>query len=762
MGGAVKSRSRDRQIAVKRKGSNKCSNPEEKRALAVIAKQEKILEDLQKAGRRLQSPMTAGKTSVQHPVFRSQDAAAADADSRKARSKQDSAEVRITIKVLFNGLPREQQDEALWDGHGGTISEIRKKMGDAAPDPRTVRGVLKDLAQGETDVASKPNGGGRCPIFTKGEMAVAAECLADGLSQTQALLEVNALRQTANKPLARTRKAVGTAMRECGVQSRRRRTEKVGSTDENGTWAKARDAQCTQFDGQLLRADMERAETAATVAHALVLTTKRAATMAAGLTRSAAERASAALRHAEAKAAAADAAVVAARAAVREIRMPLAPAPVATALQQPAVAVAIATLCCVAPTGATALVPAAAPAPIVCCAPLPNPVVFAPPPIHLDGVLWLDEHHQKCRLGLTSKFDHSIPRGPDGRFLPEEEGGKYTEWRNEKVPKHAKEARGLFGVAMRIAPDGTETGVRMMPYNYTEKTVVGVDNFEKQLRAEVDRVWRECGVKSNKGCWAKHRAGAADLPGKMYEKRYGSGWRTVVVETLRTKGVVCIIELMDHAIAQGNTIFEGTRHAHTWLLYHDHLSQWWEAGAQQHLASRGFKDRQVRCWGDVNYGTTYYQKLTGNSPELMPLDSNLFSDFKIAVSAHVVQTGILPNEDERKFKMGTPKELWSTMERVWEVAPTSERIVQDIMRWPVAVRAIVAARGTIVPELDNRHGRRKAPKPPAHLHPDAHAAAVVRRARNEEILAKYEELDAGNARLTLEEEADEAEGESEA
>ena len=54
MGGAVKSRSRDRQIAVKRKGSNKCSNPEEKRALAVIAKQEKILEDLQKAGRPLQ------------------------------------------------------------------------------------------------------------------------------------------------------------------------------------------------------------------------------------------------------------------------------------------------------------------------------------------------------------------------------------------------------------------------------------------------------------------------------------------------------------------------------------------------------------------------------------------------------------------------------------------------------------------------------------------------------------------------------------
>ena len=162
--------------------------------------------------------------------------------------------MRITIKVLFNGLPREQQDEALWDGHGGTIAEIRKKMGDAAPDARTVRGVLKDLAKGETDVASKPNEGGRRPVLSSGERAVAAECVCDGLSHTQTMHEINALRHAAQKPLIKSRVPIATAERACGVQSRRRRKDKVGSTDENGTWARERHAQCTQFDGQLLRA----------------------------------------------------------------------------------------------------------------------------------------------------------------------------------------------------------------------------------------------------------------------------------------------------------------------------------------------------------------------------------------------------------------------------------------------------------------------------------------------------------------------------
>jgi hypothetical protein len=47
------------------------------------------------------------------------------------------------------------------------------------------------------------------------------------------------------------------------------------------------------------------------------------------------------------------------------------------------------------------------------------------------------------------------------------------------------------------------------------------------------------------------------------------------------------------------------------------------------------------------------------------------------------------------------------MKKTWAVSPTSERIVQDILRWPKALRAIIEAEGAVVPFLDNRKGRRK-------------------------------------------------------
>eukprot|EP00966_Prymnesium_polylepis_P033256 773571-Prymnesium_polylepis.1 len=54
------------------------------------------------------------------------------------------------------------------------------------------------------------------------------------------------------------------------------------------------------------------------------------------------------------------------------------------------------------------------------------------------------------------------------------------------------------------------------------------------------------------------------------------------------------------------------------------------------------------------------------------------------------------------------------MEATWasDTAVTSDRIVEDILRWPAALAAIIAAKGAKVPELDNRQGRRT--DAPAH------------------------------------------------
>lgn len=104
-------------------------------------------------------------------------------------------------------------------------------------------------------------------------------------------------------------------------------------------------------------------------------------------------------------------------------------------------------------------------------------------------------------------------------------------------------------------------------------------------------------------------------------------------------------------------------------------------------------------------GTRYAGKLVGNSPELMPLDSNLFADLEYAIKQHCAITHDLPKGDPRKFSLGTPTEVWSAMIRSWETI-RSERIATDIKRWERALGMIVQYQGAIVPELNNRHGRR--------------------------------------------------------
>eukprot|EP00966_Prymnesium_polylepis_P328428 7384231-Prymnesium_polylepis.1 len=57
------------------------------------------------------------------------------------------------------------------------------------------------------------------------------------------------------------------------------------------------------------------------------------------------------------------------------------------------------------------------------------------------------------------------------------------------------------------------------------------------------------------------------------------------------------------------------------------------------------------------------------------------------------------------------------MERLWDILPSSERIVEDISALPVAISKIIAARGAVVPELDNRKGRRSVLRD-TPVHPD--------------------------------------------
>ena len=99
----------------------------------------------------------------------------------------------------------------------------------------------------------------------------------------------------------------------------------------------------------------------------------------------------------------------------------------------------------------------------------------------------------------------------------------------------------------------------------------------------------------------------------------------------------------------------------------------------------------------------YRDKLMGDSPELMPLDSTLFGDQIEWVAWLVVSTALLPEKEQ--YSMGSPNEAWRTMVDAWTQVPES-RIVEDIDRFVVALERIIEAKGAYVADCDLRKGHR--------------------------------------------------------
>jgi hypothetical protein len=116
----------------------------------------------------------------------------------------------------------------------------------------------------------------------------------------------------------------------------------------------------------------------------------------------------------------------------------------------------------------------------------------------------------------------------------------------------------------------------------------------------------------------------------------------------------------------------------------------------------------MRCLGQTNHGTRYQGKVVGDSPEFCRgLDAYGFSDFKRSTEKMRALTSGYDIDDPQRFNFGTPKEVWSTMERCWtHCAPTSARIIADIMDFPRVLEIVIRQRGAVVPEIQLRHGHR--------------------------------------------------------
>jgi hypothetical protein len=132
-------------------------------------------------------------------------------------------------------------------------------------------------------------------------------------------------------------------------------------------------------------------------------------------------------------------------------------------------------------------------------------------PLFLHGIVWWDEYHKKIRLGFASKHEARVARDPETRKPTSvADGGVFPEPKPSTTVKFPGEARGGFGVAMRKKEDGEYEGVRCEPFDYTNKWIVGVKEYEEKRKAELHRV--------------KGLAGQWGAVGKGYKERWPNTW----------------------------------------------------------------------------------------------------------------------------------------------------------------------------------------------------------------------------------------------
>jgi hypothetical protein len=166
---------------------------------------------------------------------------------------------------------------------------------------------------------------------------------------------------------------------------------------------------------------------------------------------------------------------------------------------------------------------------------------------------------------------------------------------------------------------------------------------------------------------------------------------------------------MQHVVEESKRIYHGTAAENRFQIFHDGLTQWWEPDAQAYLANvlQFPLNRQLRCEGSTNQDNRYHCKVVGDSPELCRgLDSHGFADLKRQLNWAVALSSIYSRDDPRRFKLGTPTEVASALRRAWQMEPTSQRIVEDILAFRRVLLKIVDVHGCVVPDEFLRSGRR--------------------------------------------------------
>ena len=124
-----------------------------------------------------------------------------------------------------------------------------------------------------------------------------------------------------------------------------------------------------------------------------------------------------------------------------------------------------------------------------------------------------------------------------------------------------------------------------------------------------------------------------------------------------------------HAVTRTNAVTRAAppSHAATPACAVHHFPYFPAISPQAHLASLGFgPDRHISAQGDTNAGSRYEGKLVGDSPELMPLDNQLFAYLEHSIKQHAAITRGMAIGHPKRFGLSTPSEVASTIRRVWQ------------------------------------------------------------------------------------------------
>ena len=318
-------------------------------------------------------------------------------------------------------------------------------------------------------------------------------------------------------------------------------------------------------------------------------------------------------------------------------------------------------------------------------------------PMYLHKICFFDEKHSKVVKGPTGMYDYSVSRNSyDNEITHPDLGGKFRDPKHRQSMKFPGEGRILFGGCMIKESDGTVKGVKLRPFDYTNRTLVTVADFDRKKNEMFNNVKLSNNEKTPGGRDKKWKGG--------YEVRYPDNHEEHLLRDMNLK-FCSAKEIIDHMLAEVKRIYQDDEEA---KVYHDHLSILWDKSGVNYMKEVGLYDMMIKI-ESVNHDKVskhYRDTVVGDTPEMARgLDSFCFADLERLMALHVALTNDLPKEDPKKFSLSSPDAVASTMKRCWSIIP-DKRMADDISGLEHVLQKGIEYEGCIIPDEDVRRGHR--------------------------------------------------------